>query len=178
MIKIILAGVWVCIVSLGAVYMSVHMAMAPPEPTDEEKRKAALQLVRGESITIPMIADGRVNGYFVGRISFMMEGEKIKGLDLPMTELMTDELFTLLVGNEMIDISHAAAFNVGDFRDTIKKDLNERLGDELIDEVLVEQLDYISKDDIRANPGERPAGKPLTIVEGVKIEEPKASGGH
>lgn len=177
MVKLIIAGVWVCVVSLGAVYFSVYMAMAPAEVSEEELRRAKLELVRGEGITIPFIAEGAVQGYFLGRVSFMMNKEKIKGIDLPMTELMTDEMFTLLVGNRMVDIANTANFDVVKFRETVKEDLNRRLGDTFVEEVLVEQLDYLSKADVRAaQDGTSAAGQPVKIVEGEVVETPKANG--
>lgn len=178
MVKILAAGLWVCLVTLGAVYFSVHMATAPTEVSEEDAKKAKLELVRGEPITIPMIADGSVRGYFLGRISFMMDKEKIKGVELPLTELMTDELFTLLIGNKMVDISNMAAFDVAAFREKIKTDLNAHLGEGFVDEVLVEQLDYMSKEEVRAT-GEgkaKPPAEPVKVIEGDKVEEPPKTG--
>ncbi|MBV2186833.1 MAG: hypothetical protein KUL88_20105 [Rhizobium sp.] len=178
MVKILAAGLWVCLVTLGAVYFTVHMATAPAEISEEDARKAKLELVRGEPITIPMIADGSVRGYFLGRVSFMMDKEKIKGVELPLTELMTDELFTLLIGNKMVDVSNMASFDVAAFREKIKTDINARLGEGFIEEVLVEQLDYMSKDDVRATSEgtAKPPAEPVKIIEGDKIEEPAKSG--
>ncbi|MGV8938443.1 MAG: flagellar basal body-associated FliL family protein [Allorhizobium sp.] len=172
MVKLLVAGLWVCLVTLGAVYFSVKMATAPAVDP-EIARKAGLELVKGESITIPLIADGRVSGYFLGRISFMMNKEKSKGVALPMTELMTDELFTLLIGNKMIDIAHMGDFDVAKFRESIKEDLNKHLGEGFVEEVLIEQLDFLSKDDTRTA-GEAPAkpqSKPVKIVEGETVGE-------
>ncbi len=180
MFKLLLTGIWVCIVALGTVYLSVYLATKPP--VDEEAaKKAQLQLVKGESITIPLIAGGQVKGYFLGRISFMMDKDKIKDIEIPMTELMTDELFTLLVGNKMVDIGNTSSFDVGAFREAIKTSLNTKLGEGMVSEVLVEQLDYLAKDDTRGSGGDQgkaPApAKPVQIVEGEKVEEP-AKAGH
>ncbi len=179
MIKLILTGLWVCIVTLGAVYFSVQMS-APKPPVDEATLlKEKSELVKGESINVPVLAGGSVEGYFLTRISFMMDKEKIKGVHLPVSEMMTDELFTLLVGNKMVDLGDTKAFDLKTFRDSIKTTLNKKFGDEYVLDVLVEQLDYLSKDDIRAN-GERSASKqvsPTKIVEGVKVEAP-AKAGH
>ena len=178
MVKILAAGLWVCLVTLGAVYFSVHMATAPVEVSEEDAKKAKLELVRGEPITIPMIADGSVRGYFLGRISFMMDKEKIKGVELPLTELMTDELFTLLIGNKMVDISNMAAFDVAAFREKIKTDLNAHLGEGFVEEVLVEQLDYMSKEEVRAtgDGSAKPPAAPVKVIEGDKVEEPAKTG--
>ncbi len=173
MLKLLLTGLWVCLVTLGAVYFSVK-ASAPPPPVDEEAaRKEALQLVRGESLTVPVINDGMITGYFLGRFSFMMDKEKIKGVELPITELTTDELFTLLVGEKMIDLGNPGAFDLETFRTRIRDGFNAKLGEGMVSEVLVEQLDFMSKDDIRANiarEGKRPVA-PTKIVEGTVVEE-------
>jgi hypothetical protein len=178
MVKLLLTGLWVCVVTLGAVYFSVQMSAAPAPVDEDAKKRELLELVRGESITVPMISNGTVSGYFLGRISFMMDKEKIKAVKLPVTELTTDELFTLLVGNKMVDLSNAGAFDLEKFKSSVKDGMNKKLGDTMVAEVLVEQLDYMSKDDIRTNAakGGKNVTQPKKIVEGVKVEEPKSAG--
>lgn len=180
MVKLLLTGLWVCIVTLGAVYFSVQMSAAPAPVDEEAKKKEMQELVRGESITIPVIANGAITGYFLSRVSFMMDREKIKGVKLPMTELTTDELFTLLIGNKMVDLSKPGAFDLEKFRSSIKDDMNSKLGDGLVAEVLVEQLDYLSKEDIRNNAsrGNKNPNPGQKIVEGVKIDTPPQPAAH
>jgi hypothetical protein len=180
MLKLLLTGLWVCIVTLGAVYFSVQMSAAPAPVDEEAKKKELLEVVRGEAITVPMIADGNIAGYFIGRISFMMDKAKAKDIKLPITELMTDQLFTLLVGNKMVDLSKPGAFDLAKFKSTIKDSMNEKFGDQVVAEVLVEQLDYMSKEDIRTNAAKGGKGTPPVqkIVDGVSVEAPAASSGH
>ncbi|MCZ8180000.1 MAG: hypothetical protein O9309_13340 [Rhizobium sp.] len=177
--KILGIGLWVCIVTLGAVYGSIYLATAPAGPSEEETQQAALELIRGEPITIPVIGSGDVTGYFLTRISFMMDKEKVKGQALPTTELLTDQLFTLLVGNKMVDIANVSAFDVNAFREQIKTEMNARLGEGMVAQVLIEQLDYVSKEAARkaADGGSEPLDT-TTVVEGEKVEEKPASSGH
>jgi hypothetical protein len=174
MLKLVLTGLWVCGVTLGAVYGAVYVARAPVVDEAAAKRDA-LELVKGESINVPVIANGSVSGYFLTRISFRMDKEKIKGIHMPMTELMTDELFTLLVGNKMVDIENISAFDVNAFRGHIKEDMNKRLGDTMIEEVLVEQLDYMSKGDLHnANSApKKQNAPPVKIVAGDPVGDAK-----
>lgn len=179
MIKLLLTGIWVCVVTLGAVYASVQMNKPAPPVDEEAKKKSMQELVRGESITVPIISEGAISGYFLGRVSFMMDKDKIKGVKLPVTELTTDALFTLLIGNKMVDLSKPGAFDLQKFRSSIREDLNKKLGDTYVAEVLVEQLDYLSKEDIRNNAsrGNKNPNPGKKIVEGVKIEAgPKSAG--
>lgn len=172
MLKLLITGVWVCAVTLGTVYFSVQMATKPP--VEETAKKPEMELVKGESITVPLISDGAVKGYFISRISFMMDKAKIKDIHVPTTELMTDELFSLLAGNKMVNIADVSSFDVHAFRDTIKQDMNKKLGDAFVDDVLVEQLDYLSKDDLHGGGGKAP--KPVKIVEGQPLPEAPKSG--
>lgn len=167
MIKLVISGVWVCVVALGAVYGSVWMATRPPvDPA--AAAKADEQYVKGESINVPIMASDQVTGYFLTKISYMMNKDKAKDLHAPLTELTTDELFSILVGNKMIDISHIKDFNLTAFRDEIKKGMNEKLGGDYVASVLVEQLDYLSKDEVRANDNApvKKNLKPVKIVPG------------
>lgn len=178
MLKLLLTGVWVCAVTLGAVYFSVQMATAPAP--DEAGAKASLQLVKGESITIPVINDGGVNGYFLSRISLRVDKDKMAKIELPATQLMTDELFTLLAGSSMVNIANISTFDPDAFKHRIREGLNKRLDDEVVEDVLIEQLDYLSKADIREQNGN---GTPrsIKIVEGEKADagkEAAAAPGH
>lgn len=181
MVKLILTGLWVCVVTLGAVYFSVQAA-APPAPLDEEAlRLQNMQVVKGEAINVPLLANGVVNGYFITRISFLMDKEKMHVVaKMPLTEMMTDELFTLLVGNKMIDIANAKAFKLDLFKQQIKDNLNGKMGEGTVTDVMVEQLDYLSKDDIRENTSRSPKRQvaPTKIVEGTPVAAPAGGSGH
>ena len=120
MLKLVFTGIWVCVITLASVYFSVKMATAPAPPPDDSKQ-AQLELVKGETVTIPIIGDGAVTGYFIGQLNFMMNKDVVKGATLPLTEMTTDQLFTLLVGNKMVDISKVKSFDSQAFRDAVKK---------------------------------------------------------
>ncbi|MBB3608326.1 hypothetical protein [Rhizobium sp. BK602] len=166
MIKLVLTGLWVCAVTLASVYFSVQTATAPAISPDDAK-KAQQEFVKGEAINVPVIASGQVTGYFITRISFMMEKGKASTLQAPLAALTTDELYSLLVGNKMIDIAHVTSFDVAAFRNDIKKNMNERLGGDYVADVLIEQLDYISKEQIgNGDASGKRTVKPVKIVEG------------
>jgi hypothetical protein len=167
MLKLVLTGIWICAVTLGAVYYSVQMAM-PPEPgTEEASRSAALEYIRGENLSIPVIADGEVSGYFVARITVRIDREKIGKVEIPLQQLMTDELITLLSSTSMTNLAHVRTFDPAAFKDHIKTGLNGKLGEGAVETVLIEQLDYLSKADIRAKNGEGPES--IKIVEGESV---------
>lgn len=74
--------------------------------------------------------------------------------------------FSLLIGNKTIDISHTQNFDVAAFRADLKKRMNERLGGDYVADVLIEQLDYLSKEETHGGEsvGKRTV-KPVKIVQ-------------
>ncbi|MEZ2222473.1 hypothetical protein [Rhizobium sp. RCC_161_2] len=178
MIKLVLTGLWVCVVTLASVYFSVQTATAPATSPDDAK-KAQQEFVKGEAINVPVISNGQVTGYFLTRISFMMDKGKASTLQPPLAALTTDELYSLLVGNKAIDVAHVETFNVAAFRDEIKKSMNERLGGDYVGDVLVEQLDYLSKNEIGSGDGSgKRTAKPVKIVQGVSPSDAPPKPAH
>lgn len=163
MIKLILTGVWICVLTLGSVYFSMQMAAAPRVDDEAAARAAALEHVKGTQATIPVISDGAVKGYFLARLSFTADRELAAKQTMPINEAITDELYTLLVGQRMIDVEKLDSFDVDGFRTRIKDGLNKRFADEVIDDVLIEQIDYIAKLEVGTEPQRR--GTPVVRTE-------------
>lgn len=151
MIKLILTGVWICVITLASVYFSMQMAAAP-RVDEDAARAAALELIKGTQTTIPVIRDGAVKGYFLTRVSFTADGDLAAKQVVPIGETITDELYTLLVGERMVDIENLDRFDVEAFRTKIRDGLNTRFGEPIIDRVLVEQIDYIAKAEVNSKP--------------------------
>jgi hypothetical protein len=151
MLKLVISGIWVVIVALIAVYFSVQMAMAPKVDEAAAARKAAEETIRGELTSLPVIDGGAVKGYFLTRLSYVVDKVKMAGINVPIDVMITDELYTTLVGDRMIDLEDRSSFDVAAFRNLIKEAVNKRLGEEVVFDVLIEQIDYLSKEDLRAS---------------------------
>lgn len=167
MLKLLFTGVWVCAVTLGSVYYSMQMASAPVESQAELDRKALEEYVPGELITVPVITDGAVQGYFLTKLSFAVDKNKIKTLHVPLKESTTSALYDILVGQRLINVEDSNSFDLATFKTKVKEGLNKDFGDEIIFEVLVEQLEYLSKSDVArlANAANEPKQKPVAIID-------------
>lgn len=167
MLKLLLTGAWVCAVTLGSVYFSMQYASAPVVSDAEAERRASEEYVAGEIITVPVIKDGSVQGYFLAKLSFSATREGIAKLHAPLRQLVTDELYDMLVGSKFIDVADTGSFDLPDFKLAVKEGLNKKLGGGVITEVLVEQLEYLSKQDVEraANGQTRPYEKPVPVVD-------------
>jgi hypothetical protein len=165
MLKLILTGAWVAVVTLGAVYFSIQMSKAPDPDEEAAKQKAIQELVRGEVTTFPVIGDGHVEGYFLTRTSYIVDKTKMTTIGMPISVLLTDELYTALVGDKLIRVGENKNFDLQAFRERVKTALNKRLGADVVMDIVVEQVDYLSKEDIRTSM----AQKQTTLSGGKKI---------
>ncbi|WP_411033978.1 hypothetical protein [Shinella sp. BYT-45] len=176
MIKLIGTGVWILAITLASVYFSLKMASAPKVDADAAEREAAMEFVSGYTTTVPVIGEGGVNGYLLTRLAYKANRDLAARQVVPLPQLITDELYTLLVGKKMIDVANTGSFDIEAFRGVVKEGLNRRFGAEVIAEVYVEQIDYLTTASVR-DPAPR---RGVTLLKGeVPAAEPaEKSGGH
>jgi hypothetical protein len=167
MIKLLATGVWICAVALASVYFSVQTANKKESAETDPPMFGGLETVRGEVTSIPVISGGAVKGYFLTRLSYTIDPSKAGLMTIPVPDLVTDALYTALVGEQLIDFPNMAQFDLEGFKARIRDSINERLGDKVFHDVIVEQIDYLSKEDIRSN---MRRGN-LTIKEGAPVGE-------
>lgn len=151
MIKLLITGVWICGVALASVYFSVQIANRKEDEVPIPAMFGGLESVRGPVTSIPVIADGAVRGYFITRLSYTIDGNKAELMTVPVQDLVTDVLYSALVGDQLIDYPHMKRFDLDGFKAYIRDALNDRLGDKVFYDVIVEQIDFLSKSDIRSN---------------------------
>lgn len=166
MIKFVVAAIWICVVTIGAMVYSFQSSAAKPEPGSEPAFFGGLDYVKTEVFSVPVLQNGVINGYFIGRFVYTVEPEKLAKLSIPAETLIVDEVYTYLFSHPEIDFSKTGTLDIDALRTGIRDSINKRVGDTLIHEVLVEQVDYLSKADIRDNTirqrgtAERARGKP------------------
>ena len=166
MIKFVVAAIWICVVTIGAMVYSFQSSAARPEPGSEPAFFGGLDYVKTEVFSVPVLQNGVINGYFIGRFVYTVEPEKLAKLSIPAETLIVDEVYTYLFSHPEIDFSKTDIVDIDALRTGIRDSINKRVGDTLIHEVLVEQVDYLSKADIRDNTirqrgaAERARGKP------------------
>jgi len=151
MIKMLGTGVWICVVALASVYFSVQVSNKKEPVEPDPAMFGGLETIRGEVTSIPVISSGAVQGYFLTRLSYTVDPLKVAKLSIPVDELITDALYTALVGEPVIDFPDMEMFDLEAFKSHIRNTLNERVGEELFKDVIVEQIDFLSKEDIRSN---------------------------
>ncbi len=149
MIKFVAAAVWIIAVSVASVQFAWQQGMDRPAENAEPSIFGGLDYVKSDVISIPIVRDGEVYGYFLTRLVFTAEQKKLASLAVPVQPMLVDELYSYLYGNPEIDFSRRRPMDLDVFRSEIRDAINARVEDELIHEVLVEQLEFLTKAEIR-----------------------------
>lgn len=180
MLKFIGAALWICAATIGAVYYSFQTssqkaadpAAAPPPML------GGLDYLKTNVISVPLLRDSRIDGYFLTRLVYTVEPAKLAKLTVPADALIVDQVYTWLYGNPQIDFNTMKNFDPDAFRKGIQDSINARIGDTLIHEVIIEQIDFLSKDEIRNNAIRRKTVVHKMPTLGASEETRKAAGGH
>ncbi|MBA3447832.1 MAG: hypothetical protein H0T56_09530 [Pseudaminobacter sp.] len=158
MIKFIAAAIWICAVTIGAVFYSFQAAGAKPVP-EPTSFFGGLDYVNTPIISVPVLKDSAINGYFLTRLVYTVEPEKLNKLSVPAAALIVDEVYSYLYSNPQIDFSSKDTLDIKAFKAGIRDSINARVGDTLVHEILVEQIDFLTKEEIRDNSLRRRAGE-------------------
>jgi len=174
-IKFIAAAIWICAVTIGAVFYSFQSASARMDAPAPPPLLGGLDYIKTDIVSVPVLHEGRINGYFLTRLVYTIEPEKAARLSVPADALIVDQVYSYIYGNPELDFASHETLDLDTFRDGISKKINEKIGEELIHEVLVEQVDFLSKEEIRDNTIRRRMQSGATAREMAKgFKEPAA----
>jgi hypothetical protein len=158
MIKFVVAALWLVAVTLGTVIFSFSMSGPKTDKTPQPAFFGGLDYVKTDIISVPLMKDNEVYGYFLTRLVYTVEPAVMKTLSLPAEALLVDQVYTYLYANPQIDFADYARLDLDKLRNGIRESVNKRVGKELIHDVLIEQIDFLTKAEIRDNTIRRRTG--------------------
>lgn len=155
MIKLVVLGFWVCAVTLASGFAAVSwQAGRFPQP-EGASLFGGISTVRTRLISIPIIAEGEVQGYVVTQLVFAVESSILKRLAIKPDLILVDEVIRTIYTGDGFDFRQLAKQDLPGLAKTLADNVNMRVGSKLVDEVLIQELNYVSKDQVRINRGEK-----------------------
>jgi hypothetical protein len=151
MIKLVLAGLWVCILtagtSYGVAYWKENGSLLPQKDEYE-----GLQYQKTRALSVPMVENGAVQGYIVARFVYTVEARTMHQLSIPPEPFVVDEAFRRIYADERLDFRKLARYDLSILTATIKQRVNERMQANVVQDVLVEDFNYVSKEEFQQKP--------------------------
>lgn len=151
MIKLLLAGLWACIVTLAASYAAVTWqaghARLEAEP---EKLYGGLETVRTRMISVPVIRSGAIQGYVLAQFSFTGDAKTMKRLSLKADVVVLDEAFKAIYSDDVLDFRQMKQQDLAGIAKRIVEGSNQRFGTRIVEDAFIQEFSYVNKDGIRS----------------------------
>jgi flagellar basal body-associated protein FliL len=150
-IKTLFIGLWVCAVALGSSYFFTRMQnnSASHDPTKEEA--AAVEFIKTEMVSVPIIRAGKVTGYLVTQLSFAVNKVETGKLSFEPTPYLIDTAYRTLYENSVIDFSELQPQDLSSLTKKIAEAANAKLGAGVVTDVLMNEINYVPRDEVRTN---------------------------
>jgi hypothetical protein len=148
MIKTLLLGVWVCGVSLGAAYGVIEWKQRQSGAHAEEEA-IKLQEMRSKAINVPIIAGGLVQGYIIAQFVFTVDAKILHDMPINPEAYLLDEAFKTIYAGEKVNFSQLKRQDLPALATQLGENVNKRLGVKMVQDVLIDQLSYVPKEEVR-----------------------------
>ena len=149
MIKLFMSGAWVCLITLAAAYGISQWVASGGKLMVRKDYLEGLEYEKTRMINVPMIADGAVQGYIAAQFVFTVDAKTVRQLSVPPDPFVVHEAFRRIYSEERIDFKNLKKQDLVPLLKGIKQDVNERMQANIVQDVLIEEFNYISKDDLR-----------------------------
>ncbi|MCD4510206.1 hypothetical protein LQT97_03050 [Brucella pseudogrignonensis] len=150
MIRTIVIGLWICAVALGSLFFAVRQNDGSSgEVKVEAGGFGGLDYVKTDVMSVPIISNGSVAGYVVTQLVYTIDSNIRKKITVPLEYFISDEIFRKFYGSYS-DTKEVEKVKFEDVRASVITDLNARFPEPVIKDLLVEQFNYISAEEIRA----------------------------
>ncbi|MGM4930552.1 hypothetical protein [Tardiphaga sp. 619_E2_N8_5] len=149
MMKLLITGIWACLVTVGTSFgISYWKETAAALPAKQDQPEG-LVYEKVKVINVPMIADGSVQGYIVTQLVFTANAKVLRQLPVPPEPFVVDEAFRMIYGDQKLDFKNLGRYDLTQFAQTVRAQVNKRLQTDALQEVLVQDFNYVSTDQIR-----------------------------
>jgi hypothetical protein len=151
MLKLVAIGVWVILVTAGATFGSVYLAGASQEEAGADPVDEGVEELKSEMTSIPVVRGGEIAGYLILQLSFASDRRLLEEKKLDPMPYMKDAAFRAVFSSSDIDFRRLDGADLDRLTTAIAKEANSRIGADLVRSVLLQQLNYVRKEDIRTN---------------------------
>jgi len=150
MLRLVAIGLWVILVTSGATITSAYLAGNSSGRADP-KKDTGLEDMSTDMMSVPVIRGGEVVGYLIMQLSFAVDRSGLEGRKVEPMPFMQDAAFRTIFSNSDVDFRRLRSGDLDRLTDAIAKEANVRLGADLVRHVLLQQVNYVRKEDIRTN---------------------------
>jgi hypothetical protein len=102
-------------------------------------------------MSIPVVRAGDITGYLVMEVSFAADKALLAEKKVEPVPFLKDAAFRVIFGSEAIDFQRLKKKDIDSLTAAIAAEANLRLGEGMVRHVLLQQLNYVKREEIRTN---------------------------
>lgn len=149
MIRLIATGVWICLVTALSSYAATLWQTQTPPQAEVDKLFGGLQSVQTSLISVPVTADGAVQGYVLAQFTFTIKSDDLRRMSVKPDVFLMDAAFRAIYGGDAAALRGAKKQDLQALTASIKSRINERFGGGLVEDVLIAKFNFVPKNEVR-----------------------------
>jgi hypothetical protein len=146
MIKLVLVGLWACVITLASSYAGSYWKAAQAKPVEAVQK---IEFKKTKEFTVPKIAGGIIQGYIIVMLSYSVDEGAEKNVNAPPEVFLLDEAFRYIYADDTIDFDNMKKYDLQKFTKEMIQRVNARMNAPILKEVLIQEFSYMGKADMK-----------------------------
>lgn len=157
MVRMLLLGLVVVLSTLGGSYAAMKL---PAAMSSGEKDSASepVTIVKLDPVSVPVVRDGKIQGYVLGRISFSTVAAEASKNKEALLLYVNEAIFTSIYEEETLDFTSLKPIGVEALVGRVVEKANARIGRNAIIQVFVENMNFLAHEAVRCQQVKEGAG--------------------
>ena len=143
MIRDAFLAIWLCLASVSALMFARSQLPAQEQMATNKEPLQSLRIVPSSMMSVTDVRSGKIQGYFLSRLLFVLESKPSGRTEVPLKLLFSDAFTTVFGKTDVYTLFSTHGFDVEYVQREMKETINAGVGFPLVRTVLVQQLDYL-----------------------------------
>lgn len=149
MIKFLFVGLWGSLAALGADYAAGRWFAGQTIAARADAKAASIEQRKLAPMNVPVVKDGEIQGYVIVQLAYTVDPKALKPGAAPPDAYLVDEAFRAIYSDDKLDFRRLEKYDAAKLTQLVFERVRVRLGNDAVKEVLVHDLNFVSKGDLR-----------------------------
>lgn len=154
MMKALTLGVGAIAATLGG-HFAAALVSGGDKPVSKAEERVALDIIKLEPVSVPIIRGGIVEGYVIARIVVAALAADVKNGKPVLAAYAGEAVFRSIFEERSLNFKKLEPGEVASLAEKITRFANERIGRQTVRNAIVESLNFVSSGEVRAPQGGR-----------------------
>jgi hypothetical protein len=150
-IRNLLISAWILCVVLAGTYAGATIPLGSKGKTEHVEEGP--MMITLKSMTVPVISGGAMQGYVLVHLTLTLKRDLAKSMPQPPDLVAADYVFRTIYAEEQVDFRNLKKQDLDKVSKNILESFNARAGVPVVENVLLQELHYLSKQEVAVGIG-------------------------